>query len=346
MKWLLGVLIMSGSYTAWSDDFERGFVQLSTGERLYVEHKRAKPGHKTLFVANGLTYSTTQWQAYVTRLLELMPDLGIVLYDMDGQGKTLLDRVPNVYGGEIPLIKQVQDLNDLRHQIKVEGPSVLTGLSYGGAVALLYAYLYPEGFEQFIVMAPFLERLEPQDKWVKRQIRWHRILFPWSQATDEELYNLYLEQLVRTTYPQAEPVIMENIFKIEGIVRMVKGSKDFRAAELVGGLPKRKVHVIGAERDEHVKIGKLNEFVELIRPDALASYLIMKWTRHKIPELAPKFAAAWTAELINHPEAFVDGRTFYGDPLTGKIPSGDDSLQIPSRRTACDGWFQHLFGSR
>jgi pimeloyl-ACP methyl ester carboxylesterase len=136
MKWLLCVLIMSGGYTAWSDGFERGFVQLSTGERLYVEHKRAKPGHKTLFLANGLTYSTTQWQAYVTRLLELMPDLGIVLYDMDGQGQTLLDRIPDIYGGEIPLIKQVQDLNDLRHKIKVEGPSILAGLSYGGAVAL------------------------------------------------------------------------------------------------------------------------------------------------------------------------------------------------------------------
>lgn len=346
MKWITGAMMLTFGFAAFGKGFERGFVEVRPGHRLYVEHKRAKRGHQTLFLANGLTYSTTQWRSYVGYLEQFLPDLGIVLFDMEGQGQTLIDRIPNIYGKRISLFDQALDLHDLRHNLGIDGPCVLAGLSYGGAVTLLHAANYPNDFERYIVMAPFLERLEPQDRWVHRQIRLHRLLFPWDETSDETLYVAYLEQLVRTTYPQAEPVILENIFKIEGVVAMVKGSKDFRASDLVDRLPLRKIHVIGGERDEHVKLRDLNAFVDAIRSGPLASFMIFKWTRHKLPELVPKFLAATTAKLMTPPAEYTEGRTFYGDPLSGEFHSGDEGHLLTSKGNFCDRWLQFVSGSR
>src|SRR5437870_4588767 len=91
--------------------FQKGMVQIRSDRRLYVEQRKAAPGKPTILFCNGLTWSTTQWQPLVEALDKLDPEIGIVLYDMVGMGKTLLDRAPVNY--DIPFDNQIQDLKQL-----------------------------------------------------------------------------------------------------------------------------------------------------------------------------------------------------------------------------------------
>lgn len=318
--------------------FKSGFIEIRPGDRLYFEHKRATNGKPTLFLVNGLTYSTTQWQSYVNELLRQDPDLGIFTYDMEGQGRTLLEKAPINF--DIPIEKQVNDLHDLRKKLNIQGPATLAGLSYGAAVTLYYASLYPKDFDRFIAIAPFLERLENQDRMIKNYIAVHKHLYPWDPRTEDELYDLYLRVIV-STYPSAEPVILENPFKFEGIYRMVKGAKNWRAIEKAHLLPLRKVHVVGAERDEYVKLDQLTQVAEAYKSRALASFMIVEGTRHKIPEYEPEFLAAWTLKILSGDEWLERGLTFHGDPESGEVRQGSTVTPIKPK----GGWCETLLRS-
>ncbi len=40
--------------------------------------------------------------------------------------------------------------------------------------------------------------------------------------SDDDLYDLFLHQIVYATYPQAEPIVLENPFKLEATYRLVQ----------------------------------------------------------------------------------------------------------------------------
>ncbi|MGE0527762.1 MAG: alpha/beta hydrolase [Bdellovibrionales bacterium] len=309
--------------------FTRGFVEIRADQRLYVEQRPAQNGSPTLVLINGLTYSTREWTPLVQALDAVNPDLGLVLYDMEGMGQTLLDKAPVRF--DIPLGNQTRDLNDLLQALDLQGRSVLVGLSYGGAVALQLMHLYPDAVQKAVVIAPFLERLPEQDAWIQSAVRQHQLWYPLDPRNEDELYDFYLRILVYTTFPLKEPIILENRFKAEAIFRMVKGAKDWNAIEIARSLPAEKLHVIAAEQDEHVRLDRMNLFWSSLSPSARQSYLIVQGSRHKIPETEPRFLAHWLGLIASGREELSRGLTFIGYPRKGRAECRN--LLLPVDRT-------------
>ena len=86
-----------------------GFVHLPNDHQLYVNYLAPEPGKPTLVILNGLTYSTESWNPFVQHLQST--GLGILRYDMMGQGRTLHQNAlsPEAFTYE----SQVQDLAHL-----------------------------------------------------------------------------------------------------------------------------------------------------------------------------------------------------------------------------------------
>lgn len=146
-------------------------VEVRPGHRLYVQHRPAAPGRPTLFMANGLTFSTKDYDGFADAMKQLDPGVGLVLWDMVGMGKTLLAKAPANY--RIPIEEQVEDLHALKSALGIHGQVALAGLSYGGALTLKHALTYPDDFDAYIPIAPMLERLPSQDMWIRQMTVWH-----------------------------------------------------------------------------------------------------------------------------------------------------------------------------
>ncbi|MGE4133738.1 MAG: alpha/beta fold hydrolase [Bdellovibrionales bacterium] len=327
---MLKILVIVLAYWGASPAFAKtspssGFVEIRPGAKLYVEHYPAQDGKPTLFLLNGLTYSTRQYRDLVEALIAKDPGLGIVTYDMEGMGRTLIEKAPARQ--DIPIENQVRDLRDLVQKLNIEGPVSVAGLSYGGAVALLYASMYPDHFDNFIPIAPFLERLETQDQLLKKSIAAHRMMFPFDPRTDDELYDFYLRQLVYTTYPSAEPIVLENPYKLEAVYRMVKGAKHWNAVETAPRLPNGKIHLMAAVNDQYVFLERILFFWNAVPDAAKASFLKVQRSKHKIPEEWPKIVASWLLEILNNNPDLHRGLTFEADPYQEVAISGQ--VEIP-----------------
>lgn len=305
-----------------------GYVEIRPGERLHVEHHPAQDGFPTLFLLNGLTYSTRQWDPFVQTIKNLEPRLGIVTYDMRGMGKTLKDPKgeQNDRDKNITPEMQARDLKDLMRVLNIQGPKSTVALSYGGAIQILAA-ARDFDFDHFINMAPLLEPMESQDQWIRQKIAFHRMLAPGDLRSDEALYDYYLWLLVLTTYPMAEPVIAGDIDKIIGIYRMVKPIRHWRGIQYTNHFPRGKFHLVAAIKDEYVPLKDLEEFWDNIPTNSRASFLKIKNARHKIPEERPEIAARWVLQILRGHPHLQSGLTFTGDP---------NSLIVEGEKTIID----------
>lgn len=335
------MLCGSAQATNWAAaNWEKGMVEITPSQKLYVEHRTAASGKHTLFMLNGLTWSTRDWNAFVRAMDQIDPGIGFVLYDMRGMGRTLLEYAP--IRESISLEDQVEDLKLLRAKLNVHGKAALAGLSYGGAMAIAYAAKYPRDFDLSVAMAPFIERLTDQDKIIDTWIRQHRFFYPLDFRLKEELYDHYLRILIYTTYPLAEPVLLENSYKLEATFRMVQGAKEFKALGQVERLPKNKLHLIGAMNDDFVKAERLAIFWQAVESKA-ASFLRLGYTKHKIPSERPEIAASWVYQILQgHPE-IAHGAVFDGDPFKGEAHSGDIVISL-KKAGFCDAFLRAARG--
>ncbi len=135
MKAGVGLLLALWCGITAAADWKKGMVTIDNGQELYVEYRPAAEGKHTLFMLNGLTWSTRDWSSFVQAMDEIDPGIGFVLYDMRGMGRTLLEYAP--IRENIAFDQQVDDLKGLRKALDVQGRTALVGLSYGGALALL-----------------------------------------------------------------------------------------------------------------------------------------------------------------------------------------------------------------
>lgn len=302
-----------------AESFE-GFVSISAQKELYVEYVSAKPKMPTVILLNGLTYSTRQWNDF-TRALTAR-GIGVVRYDMTGMGKTLVKYAP--VSAVIPVEDQVRELRALLTAMKIKGPYNLVGLSYGGGVAAGFAAAYPNAVQNLIMMAPFTRALDGQDQWIRAQIWATRQIFPYNKLSDDELYDYFLHQIIYATYPQSEPIVLENPFKLEGIFRMVQGIRKFRAVDYAPLLPAKKLHLVIARQDQYISTSVLEEYWNASAQTARASLLYINGSEHKIVEAVPNFAAAWTAEIVTGNARLFKGNTFEGYPYRGEVRGKDN----------------------
>lgn len=295
----------------------QGFVSISGERAVYVDYLQPAPGKPVVVLLNGLTYRVASWDRFVESLLNLDRGVGILRYDMTGQGQTLLKYAPITQ--PIALKDQVQDLELLLDALNIRHPIHLVSLSYGGAVAIPFATQRPERVASLVLMAPFVAPLTFLDTWIRLQIQNTRLTFPTHPASDDELYDYFLHLIVYSTYPIAEPIVLENPYKLEATYRLVQGSRKFLAKEYAHALPTGKVHLMIARQDQYIENPVHDRFWDQVPRRARASRIYIDGSEHKIPEAIPAFSAKWIHRIINGDPQISGGRSFYGRVYDEKI---------------------------
>lgn len=279
----------------------KGFIKIREGRELYVDYVKPAAGQPTLVILNGLTYSTVQWDRFVDEISKRK--IGILRYDMFGMGQTLLKYAPAT--AVIPYQDQIEDLKKLLTTMNLKAPYNFVGLSYGGGIGLGYAFEYPKDINNLILMAPYTEALQGQYNWIMSQIWATRQMYPYNPASDDELYDYFLHQIVYATYPQAEPVVLQNPFILESVFRMVQGIRKFRPVDSAAQVPAH-THLMIAQYDQYIPQDVLNTFWSKVPAAVKGTCVIVKNSEHKIPEAQPAFAAKWVYDILqgtNHASA-------------------------------------------
>ena len=303
-----------------SYDFE-GFVRVSAQKELFVQWQKADARKPTVVLLNGLTYSTVQWNEFAQALHN--HGIGVVQYDMTGMGQTLLKYAP--IRDVITYQTQIQELKALIGKLKLTRAN-LVGLSYGGGLAIAFAGAYPQSVKNVILMAPYTEPLGTQDLWIKMQVLSTRMMFPYNPYSNDELYDYFLRMNVYTTYPQAEPVVLENPYKLEATFRMAQGVRSLDTEKSIATAPEKSVHLVIAGSDEYIDRSVLEKFWTNVPESAKASKTIILGTKHKIPENIPQFSADWVATILESTRHVQNGRIFEANSATGVVrsESGDE----------------------
>lgn len=325
MKRVLLLCLLPLFAFAGSKDRFQGFVKIAADRELYVDWIQAKQGQPTVVLVNGLTYSTRDWDPFTEALAEM--GVGVVRFDPMGMGQTLLKYAPvtNV----ITIESQVADLQKLLAKLKVPKPYNMAGLSYGGGFILLYAATYPSEVKNIIAMAPYTQPVAMQDQWIQSQIWYTRRVMPWNKATDDELYAYFFRQIVYSTYPSAEPTILENPFKMEAVVNMGLGIRKLSGVKIAPKLPASTIHLMIAGKDQYIPRGIMEEFWDAVPVSARASHIVLNNSEHKIPEAVPNFSAALVREIIVNRSVFSEGRKFEADPYTGRVSYKNGRIELP-----------------
>lgn len=307
-------------------DFE-GFVRVSEQRELFVQWQKASPGQPTVVLLNGLTYSTRQWNEFAQALHG--HGIGVIQYDMTGMGQTLLKYAPATE--IITYQTQVQELKGLLLALKISKAN-LVGLSYGGGIAIAFAGAYPQMVNTAILMAPYTEPLASQDLGIKMQVLATRLMYPYNPYSNDELYDYFLRLNVYTTYPAAEPIVLENPYKLEATFRMAQGVRSLDSVKSISTAPAKSIHLVIAGSDEYINRSVLEKFWTHVPESAQGSKTIILGTKHKIPENIPQHSADWVATILQNSRRIQAGRIFETNSATGIVRSeSGDEFQIGTK---------------
>lgn len=300
----------------------KGFVEIETGRSLYVDYTAPRDGQPTVIVLNGLTYSTWNNEAFVAPLKK--QGVGVLLFDPMGMGRTLLRYAP--VQAVIPFMDQVRDIKLLLATLKFEGPQNFAGLSYGGGLGIAFASQYPEMVKNVVMMAPFTQPLEGQDKMVKDYIAAFRFVWPFNQMSEEELYIHFFRNVVYSTYPLSEPIVLENPFKLESVMNMALGGRYFDAKSIAHLVPKNSLHLVVARQDQYIPVEVLDGFWAAVPESVKASRLYVTGSEHKVVEAIPRFMASWVYRVLKGEEQLYKNFDFEGYPFLNRIIYNGDSF--------------------
>jgi pimeloyl-ACP methyl ester carboxylesterase len=320
---LLGFAILTGFVAQAAPDFA-DFIPVKNKKEIYVEYVKAQKGKPTIVLLNGLTYGLRQYDSLANALIER--GVGVVRIDFQGMGQTLLKYAPVTE--PISYKTQVDDTKSVLTTLKIKSPYNFAGLSYGGGIGLAYAIRYPEDINNLILMAPYTQPLEGQDKWIKSQIWATRQMYPWNKYSDDDLYDYFLHQIVYATYPQAEPIVLENPFKLDAVYNLVRGIRKYTPLDEVDNLPKKRVHLMMAGNDQYIPAKILNDFWDALPKDVKLSRIKISGVEHKMNEAAPNFTAAWLTEIMMANPLLQQGLDFEGNPYTGKAKAGKHVIDL------------------
>jgi pimeloyl-ACP methyl ester carboxylesterase len=291
---IFAVLFLAFLKSTFAATPQKIWVSVSPSKELYVEYYAPQTGRPTIVLLHGLTYTTAQWSKFITELTT--KGYGVVCYDMEGMGQTLLKYAP--IRSAIPMTGQIKDLHILLKKMKIQKPYNLLGLSYGGGVAFGYAVQNPKNVANLILMAPFMKPLKKVDDFIQSQVAATRLLNPSNPYSDQQLEELYFRQFVYTTYPQQEPIVLENPYKLEAVFRMSYGVTTFIPENNTDKL-KVAAHLIVADKDQYFPMGEYEYFWSLFPEETKASFTIIKNSEHKIPEAQPALAARAIEKILN-----------------------------------------------
>lgn len=328
MRFLFAVLSLASSIsfaTVQTKDLN-GLVELKNGHKIFVDYTAPKKGQPTLVFVNGLTFSTRDY--YIVAHILSDKGYGVLLYDAYGMGQTLLNNpMPQ---GPIKVESQVADLDALLAKMKIPANYNLVGLSYGGGVLTAYATTYPEKIKTLMMLSPYTEVIDASKTLILNQIAQTRVMFPFNPATDQELANYFIRQFVYQTYPIFEPSVLENPFKLDGIVALVQGITPYRPIDDAVKLPAGTVHMMIGAEDEYVKKPVYDDFWKVVAPTAKCSYTTVQNSKHKITSIFPYFSALWINRIMQAKgNEACQGLEFSADPLMLEMTGPAGTFKLP-----------------
>jgi pimeloyl-ACP methyl ester carboxylesterase len=310
---IMGIQLVS--QTSWArTESLAGLVEINH-KKLYVEYTKPEAGKPTVVLVNGLTYSTRNWFNVAQRLIAA--GYGVVSYDMNGMGTTLLSNLVPLK--PILFSDQAADLHTLLKGLKIKAPYNLAGLSYGGGIIAAYATRYPQDVGNLIMINPYTEFLQTQKNWIKDQIKNTRMMFPANPASDEELTDYFIRQLVYTTYPAAEISSVENPYKLEGITRMVQGIRMYQPIEETRFLPKNSLHLVISLQDQYIPQDIYANYWKAVPLQARADLTYVQYSEHKLPEAFPRFTFQYIKGVLDGQPILFNGDVLLANPLTMEI---------------------------
>lgn len=294
LNWIFTLLsVLSLKISAVAAPVEVKWVPVSSTKELYTEYYAPQEGKPTVVLLHGLTYTTLQWRKFITELTAL--GIGVVCYDMEGMGQTLLKYAP--IKSIIPITNQITDLHILLKNLKLKKPYNIIGLSYGGGVAVGYAVKYPKNVGNLILMAPYTKPIKKVDDFIKMQVNATRVANPFNPYSDEQVYEFYFRQFVYATYPKQEPIVLENQYKLEAVFRLSQGTGAFIPADHVAEL-KVPTSLLIPDRDQYFTSAEYETFWELFPKAVKKNLIYVKNSEHKIPEAQPAQAAQIVQKIL------------------------------------------------
>ena len=318
MKFFVGLILTMACSLSFAADLSvpfKGFVNVAPGRDLYVDYVPATAGQPTVILLNGLTYSTVQWDPFVKALRT--KGVGVFRYDMYGMGQTLLKYAPMT--DVILPQNQITDLKALLTNFGMAAPYNIAGLSYGGGIAAGYAALYPEDIQNLIMMSPFTEPLSSQVNMINQEIASTRLMFPYNPASDDELYDYFLKQIVYMTYPSAEPNVVDNPYILEAVFRMAQGMRNFIPLKSAASLRVKALHLMVADKDQYIPQAVFDTYWNAVPVTSRASEIHIADSEHKMDQAVPNFASDWVYQILVGNPALFQGQSFLGSPFSGVV---------------------------
>lgn len=345
-------------------DYVEGFFHTSSDRDIYYKYY---PGNRdeALTAVNGLTQDTEHWQ---TDVAEMRATGGaVLLYDAFNQGRSLEKYIDDenvwgqigirpvvqpllgermLYGGREPLIQptpiesQAQDLAELHDFLKIK-KSTIAGLSYGGALALQYAAMYPERTNALILEDPYIEPMAAQDKLVRFFMDVYARAFPLMNFDEDELYDWILRGLVLTTYHLSEPTALKwGLLQPFAVSQLASGVRHLDAVKLVAKM-KVPIHLVIAGNSQYVQRGSLLKFWEKIPEQSQASLIVVEGVEHKMNEAVGPYLGALMRLLSEGRRKLLSGKSWVGIPEKGLLKSKDGKEEfVLAKSSICENFLR------
>jgi pimeloyl-ACP methyl ester carboxylesterase len=323
----LGGVSLASAFTsvASAATTQKGYVTLQDGVARYAEFTPPTGNLPTVILINGLVYDVSRWQPFSQQLKKA--GFGILNYYFRGQHLTLRKealgkRTPAFFESGLNSATLGAELNSLIVNMKLKGPFVIVGLSYGSNIAAQFAVQNPRKVSQLILMSPLVQPLSNYDPtglwlaWNLEQIRlwWGPIFGPtFYEMAYTQIYKSYLLQQIVPERIPAELADMPGIYR-ESIFHLVRAVRDFDLKKYrFETLPKGSVHFMLGNEDNRLMFSDQIKAFNGVSPAAKGNLIYMMAASHAIPDSQGAIAAQLTHLLINRDSRLKPGATYKVD---------------------------------
>lgn len=322
---LLTLLLLT-QHLAHAFDFT-GYVETTSGEKLYVEFQKAEKGKETFVFVNGLVYKTERWHQVSKDLAQ--KGYGIVHYDFEGQYRSYVKSMDEhegypdwlFYG--MSLERSAQQLKEILETFKVERASVV-GLSYGTTIAATFTKNYPEFVNNLVLMSPLVIPLDNYDpkgkafrKWLDALDLWGPVGNYWSNFYYDLVYKWYYkDQGTLRNYDLGK--WLDEYYK--AVFHQVKAIRhyDLRKLGLEEVIDNKKIHLVTAGKEEQTYLPDQLKMWDLWSEEIKASHIHVQDAFHAIPDTTPGLVIGLLDAMAKKADYLFQGKSYSADVISGR----------------------------
>ncbi len=229
------------------------FIKLANGHVLFAKHRPARPGMPTIMLANGIPDGLDDWNGLDAKLHA--EGYGVISFDFRGQnnslwysGSNFSQTIQERLGGDLSWQAQVGDMHDILQFFGIQ-KVIMSGLSYGGGMALAFSRLYPAMVEKVVAFAPYIAPLKAAIAQIRQLASAMFMWFPLMSESDR--MELAGEYLAYTEGPLGEPELLERPYGlgVESLLAMTRGLKGLNNEDTLQVLPKGSLALVDGTND-------------------------------------------------------------------------------------------------